>query len=146
MVTASPGDSSRGSPPLGWPPGKAALRFDPRRTTLVRNREGCSDKATMTRADLREAIWSELGLTRLDAARLVDGAVDVISERLSSGEEVQISSFGRFASRDKKERLGRNPRTGEPAAIPPRRVAVFRPSRLLKRRIQQGLAGIGDGA
>ena len=99
--------------------------------------------ATMTRADLREAIWSELEFTRPEATRLVDAVIDVISERLSSGEEVQISSFGRFALRDKNERLGRNPRTGEPAAIPPRRVVVFRPSRLLKMRIHEGHAGIG---
>ena len=89
---------------------------------------------------------SELELTRPEARRLVDAVLDVISERLSSGKEVQISSFGKFALRDKKERLGRNPRTGESAAIPPRRVAAFRPSRLLKRRIQEGLAGIGEGS
>ena len=102
--------------------------------------------ATTARADLREAILSELEVTRPEARRLVDAVLDVISERLSSGEEVQISSLGKFALRDKKERLGRNPRTGESAAIPPRRVVAFRPSQLLKRRIQEGLAGIGEGS
>ena len=101
--------------------------------------------ATMTRTDLNEVIRSELELTRPEAGRLVDEVIGVISERLSSGEEVQITSFGRFTLRDKKERPGRNPRTGVPAVIPPRRVVVFRPSRLLKRRVQDRLAGIGEG-
>ena len=91
------------------------------------------------------AVRSELESTRPEAGRVVDAVVDVISERLSSGEGAQISSFGRFALRDKKERLGRNPRTGKPAAILPRRVVAFRPSRILKRRVQAGLAGIGEG-
>lgn len=102
--------------------------------------------ATMTRADLGETIGVELGLPRREAARMVDSLIEVISERLSSGERVRVSSFGSFVLRDKRERMGRNPRTGEPAAISPRRVIVFRPSRKLKSRIQEGVASIGIDA
>ena len=72
----------------------------------------------------------------------------MIEERLpiSSGEKVRVSSFGSFVLRDKRERMGRNPRTGDPAAISPRRVIVFRPSRILKSRIQEGVASIGIDA
>ena len=102
--------------------------------------------ATMTRADLGKTIGEELGLPRRKAERLVSSLIEVISERLSSGEKVRVSSFGSFMLRDKRERMGRNPRTGEPAAVSPRRVIAFRPSRILKSRIQEGLAGIGTDA
>ena len=102
--------------------------------------------ATVTRADLGEAIGEELGLPRREAERLVNSLIEVISERLSSGEKVRVSSFGSFMLRDKRERMGRNPRTGEPAAVSSRRVIAFRPSRKLKRRIQEELAGIGTDA
>ena len=102
--------------------------------------------ATMTRADLGETIGKELGLPRREADRLVNSLIEVISERLSSGEKVRVSSFGSFMLRDKRERMGRNPRTGEPAAVSPRRVIAFRPSQKLKSRIQKGLAGIGTDA
>ena len=102
--------------------------------------------ATVTRRDLTEAVHREMGLPLREAADLVDGFIEAIAERLSAGEEVKISSFGRFAVREKGARMGRNPRTGEPAAILPRRVVVFRASAKLKERINKGAAGMGEDA
>ena len=81
-----------------------------------------------------------------DAAELVDGFIEAIAERLSAGEEVKISSFGSFTVRDQGARMGRNPKTGEPAAILPRRVVVFRPSAKLKERINEMLGDAGEDA
>ena len=102
--------------------------------------------ATVTRRDLTEAVCDEMGLVHRDAAELVDGFIEVIAERLSAGEEVKISSFGSFTVREKGARMGRNPRTGAPALIEPRRVVVFRASSKLKERINKGVAGTGEDA
>ena len=102
--------------------------------------------ATVTRRDLTEAVRGEVGFVHRGAAELVDGFIEAIAERLSGGEEVKISSFGSFTVRDKGLRMGRNPKTGEPAAILPRRVVVFRPSAKLKERINEGVAGMGEDA
>ena len=102
--------------------------------------------ATVTRRDLTEAVCDEVGLVHGDAAELVDGFIEAITERLSAGEEVKISSFGSFTVRDKGARMGRNPKTGEPAAILPRRVVVFRPSAKLKERINEMLGDAGEDA
>ena len=102
--------------------------------------------ATKTRADLRDAVHAELGLPSRDAAELVDGVIEAIAERLEAGETVKISSFGRFTVRDKELRMGRNPKTGEPAAILPRRVVVFKPSAILKRRITKAMGDAGEDA
>ena len=87
-----------------------------------------------------------MGLVHGDAAELVDGFIEAIAKRLSAGEEVKISSFGSFAVRDKGLRMGRNPRTGEPARIEPRRVVVFKPSAKLKERINEMLGDAGEDA
>ena len=102
--------------------------------------------ATVTRADLSEAVWQEVGLPGREAAQLVDMVIEAIAERLAAGETVKISGFGSFTLRDKGPRLGRNPKTGEAAEISPRRVVVFRASPGLKKRIEEGKAGAGhDG-
>ena len=98
--------------------------------------------ATITRADLSEAVHREIGLTRREAARLVDTAIEAMSERLEAGETVKISGFGSFSLRDKGPRIGRNPRTGEEAVVTARRVVVFRASWILKRRVADGMAGV----
>ena len=77
----------------------------------------------------------EIGLPRREAAELAETVIKAISERLAAGEAVKIASFGSFSLRDKGPRMGRNPRTGEAATISARRVVVFRPSTILKRRI-----------
>ena len=102
--------------------------------------------ATVTRADLREAVHGEIGLPRPEAAELVDTVIEAIAERLEAGETVMISGFGSFTLRDKAPRMGRNPKTGEPAAITARRVVAFRPSSILKRRIADGMAGASHDA
>ncbi len=97
----------------------------------------------LTRNDLRDALYEEVGLSRRESARLVDEAIEEVCACLVAGEAVKISSFGTFEPRDKGQRMGRNPKTGEPAPIPARRVVVFRPSRILKDWIDEGL-GAGD--
>ena len=99
--------------------------------------------ATVTKADLIDAVRDEVRVTRHEAAELVDGFIEMMAERLSAGETVKISSFGTFMVRDKGPRMGRNPKTGEPAPVSPRRVAVFRPSGILKRRVEKAAAGTG---
>ena len=100
--------------------------------------------ATVTRADLREAVLREIGLSRRKSAEFVDSIIDAIADRLEAGEAVKISGFGTFTLRDKGERLGRNPKTREPAPISARRVVVFKPSAVLKRRMAEGMAGTGE--
>ena len=101
--------------------------------------------ATVTRAELREAVHRETGLPHREAAELVETVIEAIAERLSAGETVGISGFGSFRVRDKEPREGRNPKTGEPAAIPARRVVAFRPSTVLKQRIAEKMDGAGEG-
>ena len=96
--------------------------------------------ATVTRADLSEAVLREIGLSRRESAGFVDSIIDAIADRLEAGEAVKISGFGTFTLRDKGERLGRNPKTREPAPISARRVVVvFKPSAVLKRRMAEGV-------
>jgi integration host factor subunit alpha len=84
---------------------------------------------------LSEAICQEVGLSRIDAAELVESVLEEVSDALTRGESVKISSFGSFSVREKGERWGRNPKTGEPARIDPRKVLVFRASHVLKDRM-----------
>ena len=94
--------------------------------------------ATVTRAQLSDAVYREVGLSRNESAKLVESVLQRIAERLSDGESVKLSSFGTFSVRDKAERIGRNPRTGEEVPIRPRRVAVFRASHVLRDRVRGG--------
>ncbi|MBL8587931.1 MAG: integration host factor subunit alpha [Methylobacteriaceae bacterium] len=89
-------------------------------------------RKNLTRADLAEAIHPVLKLPRRDCAVLVDQVIGEIVETLAAGEEVKLSGFGTFQIRAKAERMGRNPKSGAPAAITPRRVVVFRASRVMK--------------
>lgn len=93
-------------------------------------------KKTVTRADLIEAVYQEVGLSRNESADLVETVLSEIAANLTSGENVKISSFGSFIVRDKGGRMGRNPKTGEEVPIEPRRVLVFRPSQVLKDRVK----------
>jgi integration host factor subunit alpha len=90
---------------------------------------------TVTRAQLSEAVYQEVGLSRNESADLVESVLREVSEALSRGETVKISSFGSFFVRSKGQRIGRNPKTGEEVPIRPRRVLVFRASHVLKDRI-----------
>jgi integration host factor subunit alpha len=93
---------------------------------------------TITRAQLSEAIYQEVGLSRNESADLLEMVLAEITQALLRGETVKISSFGSFSVRQKGQRIGRNPKTGEEVPILPRKVLVFRPSQLLKARIRQG--------
>ncbi len=93
---------------------------------------------TLTRMDLSESVFREVGLSRNESADLVESVLEKISGSLVSGEQVKISSFGTFSIRQKNARVGRNPKTGEEAPIPPRRVLTFRPSHLMKDRVSEG--------
>ncbi|MGD8325676.1 MAG: integration host factor subunit alpha [Sphingomonadales bacterium] len=90
---------------------------------------------TITRADLSEAVYQEVGLSRNESANLVEAVLKEISDTLVDGQNVKLSSFGSFLLRDKGGRIGRNPKTGEEVPIEPRRVLVFRPSQVMKDRI-----------
>ncbi len=90
---------------------------------------------TITRADLSEAVYQKVGLSRTESAALVEAVLSEISDRLVQGETVKLSSFGSFVVREKGERIGRNPKTGIEVPIEPRRVMVFKPSNVLKARI-----------
>ena len=90
---------------------------------------------TVTSAQLSEAVYQEVGLSRNESADLVESVMREIGESLVKGETVKISSFGSFYVREKGRRIGRNPKTGEEVPILPRRVLVFRPSHVLKDRI-----------
>ncbi|UOA18875.1 Integration host factor subunit alpha [Sulfitobacter indolifex] len=93
---------------------------------------------TLTRMDLSEAVFREVGLSRNESAQLVEAVLEHMSDALVEGEQVKISSFGTFSVRDKTARVGRNPKTGEEVPINPRRVLTFRPSHLMKDRVAEG--------
>jgi integration host factor subunit alpha len=95
------------------------------------------DSNTITRAQLGEAVYQEVGLSRNESAELLESVLDYVSEALAKGESVKISSFGSFSVRQKGQRIGRNPKTGEEVPIMPRKVLVFRPSQVLKTEINQ---------
>jgi len=96
---------------------------------------------TLTRMDLSEAVFREVGLSRNESAELVETVLKHISDALAQGQTVKISSFGTFSVRDKGARVGRNPKTGEEVPIQPRRVLTFRPSHLMKDRVAAGNQG-----
>ena len=98
---------------------------------------------TLTRADLYQAVQREVGLSGNESADLVEAVLSEISDALARGEPVKIPSFGTFVVRQKGERIGRNPKTGEAAPILARRVLAFRPSHVLKDRIDDALSSSG---
>src|SRR5438067_11897559 len=95
---------------------------------------------TITRARLSESVYHEVGLSRNESADLVEAVSAEIAGALERGEMVKISSFGSFAVRQKGQRIGRNPKTGQEVPINPRRVLVFRASHALKDQINHGQA------
>ena len=100
---------------------------------------------TITRAELSEAVYREVGLSRDESGKLVASVFDKISGSLAEGSTVKISSFGSFSVREKGQRIGRNPKTGEEVPILPRRVVVFRASHVLKAQINRGaVLGLTD--
>jgi integration host factor subunit alpha len=100
---------------------------------------------TVTRADLCEAVYQRVGLSRTESAELVEMVLAEIGDCLVRGEAVKLSSFGSFLVREKGERVGRNPKTGQEVPISPRRVMVFKPSNVLKQKINGALADSDGG-
>ena len=96
---------------------------------------------TLTRADLTDAIYRSLGISRNESSDFVERILEEVSASLERGATVKISSFGTFSVRQKKQRMGRNPKTGEEVPITPRRVVTFRASHVLKDQINKTLAG-----
>ena len=94
---------------------------------------------TLTRADLAEAVVQKVGLPRNESQDLVELILQEISTTLAAGRSVKLSSFGSFGIRQKGQRIGRNPKTGQEVPITPRKVLVFRPSNIMKQRINTGL-------
>jgi len=94
----------------------------------------------MTKADIVQAVYTKLGgFSKKEAADLVDQVFDSMKETLGRGEKIKISGFGNFVLRDKRQRQGRNPQTGEPIVITARRVLNFKASQLLKQALNEGL-------
>ena len=95
---------------------------------------------TITRAQLGEAVYQEVGLSRNESAELLESVLSEMSNALARGETVKISSFGSFSVRQKGQRIGRNPKTGKEVPILPRKVLVFRPSLVLKSQINERMS------
>jgi integration host factor subunit alpha len=93
---------------------------------------------TITRADLAESVYRKVGLSRTESAELVEMVLQEMSDAVARGETLKVSSFATFQLRDKNERIGRNPKTGQEVPITPRRVISFKASNVLKNRIQTG--------
>jgi len=94
-----------------------------------------TEAATLTRADLAEAVHRNIGLSRAESAGMVEQILDQMTSALERGENVKISGFGSFVLRDKGQRMGRNPKTGVEVPIAPRRVLTFRASQMMRDRI-----------
>ena len=95
------------------------------------------DRKTLTRQDISEALYRQIGLSKHESAIMLESVLKQISNALIDGESVKLSSFGTFYPRQKKERVGRNPKTGVTATINARRVITFKPSKLMKERINK---------
>jgi integration host factor subunit alpha len=96
---------------------------------------------TITRADLSEAVYKRVGLSRTESAALVESVLGHIGDSIARGDSVKLSSFGTFAVRPKGRRIGRNPKTGQEVPISPRKVLVFKASNVLKQKINRAMTG-----
>ena len=92
--------------------------------------------AALTKADLAEMLFNDLGLNKREAKEMVELFFEEIRSSLENNEEVKLSGFGNFDIRDKKSRPGRNPKTGEEVAVTARRVVTFKPGQKLKARVE----------
>lgn len=95
---------------------------------------------TVTRQDLAESVYREIGLSRSESSALVESVIEHVAVALEKGQQVKLAGFGTFSLRDKKERIGRNPKTGEEVPITSRRVLVFKPSQVLRERVDSSLS------
>ncbi len=98
---------------------------------------------SLTKADIADRVFNEVGLNKREAKEFVDAYFEIIREALESGENVKLSGFGNFQLREKNQRPGRNPKTGEEIPISARRVVTFRPGQKLKARVEVYAGSIG---
>lgn len=98
----------------------------------------------MTKADLIEAVYEKIGMSKKESAELVEMIFDAMKETLAKGEKIKISGFGNFVIREKRARMGRNPQTGESMEISARKVLTFRPSQVLKSDLNKGGSAAGQ--
>ena len=92
----------------------------------------------MTKASLIEEVYLNIGFTKMEAAEIVEMIFDILKDTLEVSDKIKISGFGNFVVREKKSRIGRNPQTGEATEIAARRVVTFRPSQILKKKLNGG--------
>ena len=118
--------------------GATSIRAIVSRLDMPNSKTGRTSGKTVTRADLSEIVYQRVGLSRTESAELVQSVLDEICEAAARGETVKLSGFGSFVVRSKGKRIGRNPKTGVEVPILPRRVMVFKPSNVLKARINAG--------
>ncbi len=102
-------------------------------------------QSTMTKADIVEKVYSKIGFSKKEASELVEMVFSTLKDVLHKGDKVKISGFGNFVVREKNERVGRNPQTGEQIKISARRVLTFRPSQVLKAMLNgEDTTGLQD--
>ena len=93
---------------------------------------------TLTKADLVSRIYATKRLNKAESIQAIESLLEIIKQHLEAGENVLISGFGKFSVKDKRSRRGRNPHTGEDLVLAPRRVVIFRPSGVLRKKITEG--------
>jgi integration host factor subunit alpha len=102
-------------------------------------------QSTVTKADIVEKVYQKIGFSKKEASELVELVFDSLKDVLERGDKVKISGFGNFVVRKKKERVGRNPQTGDQIKISARRVLTFRPSQVLKAMLNgEDISGLND--
>ena len=102
-------------------------------------------RSTVTKADIVEKVYQKIGFSKKESSELVELVFDMIKKTLEEGEKVKISGFGNFIVREKHERIGRNPQTGDQIKISARRVLTFRPSQVLKAMLNgEDITGLSD--
>ena len=100
----------------------------------------------MTKAEIIDQVYEKVGgFSKKEAAEVVEAVFDTMKDVLAEGDKVKISGFGNFVVREKKQRIGRNPQTGEPIPISARRVLTFKPSQVLKQVLNPGVSMDDDG-
>lgn len=116
----------------------SAQRSAMTRDTTTSNGGASGDAPTLTKAELAEMLFDHVGLNKREAKDMVEAFFEVIRDALESGESVKLSGFGNFQLRDKPQRPGRNPKTGEAIPIAARRVVTFHASQKLKALVETG--------
>lgn len=99
----------------------------------------------MKKSDIANELYEKIGISKKEALDIVELVLNILKESLKSGEIIKIAGFGNFVVRNKRERKGRNPKTGEEIGISPRKVVTFRPSHIFKQYINGQKNNIGEG-